>query len=136
MGVVYFQTKIDQDGVYNIYGVCFFMITTCTFANIGAVTFVSVTITYYFSKHVFLFLPVHLFRVCYTLCCVYIYMPICHHCMSVWRQFSLKFFLSLIVPLSVYYYIYLIYKYSLLLYCDWQRPGQFIVSFFILHYNT
>ncbi|XP_020625255.1 protein white-like [Orbicella faveolata] len=39
MGVVYFQTKVDQDGVYNIYGVCFFMITTCTFANIGAVTF-------------------------------------------------------------------------------------------------
>ena len=42
MGIVYFQTKVDQDGVYNIYGVCFFMITTCTFANIGAVTFVSV----------------------------------------------------------------------------------------------
>ena len=44
MGVVYFQTKVDQDGVYNIYGVCFFMVTTCTFANIGAVTFVSVAL--------------------------------------------------------------------------------------------
>ncbi|XP_078376593.1 protein white-like [Oculina patagonica] len=38
-GVIYFQTSIDQDGVYNLYGACFFLCTTATFANIGAVTF-------------------------------------------------------------------------------------------------
>lgn len=76
-------------------------------------------------------LPVYLFCVCCTLCCVYICMSTCLHYMSVFRQFCLKFFLSLIVPLSVYYYIYLLYIYHLLLYCDWLRPYQFIVSFLV-----
>ncbi len=43
-GIIYFQTSIDQDGVYNLYGACFFLCTTATFANIGAVSFVSIII--------------------------------------------------------------------------------------------
>lgn len=42
IGIIFFQTSINQDGVRNIYGVLFFLVTSTTFTNIVAVAFVSI----------------------------------------------------------------------------------------------
>ncbi|KAJ7318624.1 ATPase [Desmophyllum pertusum] len=39
IGIIFFQTSINQDGVRNIYGVLFFLVTSTTFTNIVAVAF-------------------------------------------------------------------------------------------------
>ena len=44
VGICFFQTKANQDGIHNIFGVLFFMLTCATYSNLSSVTFVSVSV--------------------------------------------------------------------------------------------
>lgn len=48
-GIIFFQTTIDQDGVQNIYGAFFYIVTSVSFSNVAAVTF-----TFPIEKAIFL----------------------------------------------------------------------------------
>lgn len=48
-GIIFFQTTIDQDGIENIYGAFFFLVTSVSFSNISAVTF-----TFPIERNIFL----------------------------------------------------------------------------------
>lgn len=39
VGICFFQTKANQDGIHNIFGVLFFMLTCATYSNLSSVTF-------------------------------------------------------------------------------------------------
>ena len=43
-GNLFSQVKHNQDGVQNVYGALFFLVTTATFSNITSVQFVSMIV--------------------------------------------------------------------------------------------
>ena len=44
VGICFFQVKYNQNGIQNVYGVLFFLVTTTTFSNIASVQFVSMIV--------------------------------------------------------------------------------------------
>ena len=52
VGICFFQVEYNQDGIQNVYGAFFFMLTTATFSNMASVQFVSMSVEQERTKQV------------------------------------------------------------------------------------
>ena len=59
-GLIYLQIPYDQDGIQNIAGVYFFLVTSTSFSNLQGVLFVSISTLKYRTDVSLLFLPSNL----------------------------------------------------------------------------